>query len=141
MGAGGSPRRAVGYRGGSRDQDDGYDGYGEHDEGPGARDGTRPLMLLQPARRGFFLAAPHVFDDVRGIGSRLKSDTPVIVDLHGCGPGLSERVVDFCSGLVCALDGSAYRVGEEILLLAPRCVDLSSEAGAEAFRCGFFAQA
>jgi len=142
MGASESLRRAVGYfGGGGRDDDEGYDSYGEDDHMPDAHDGTRPLMLLQPARRGFFLAAPHVFDDAQEIGARLKSDTPVIVDLHGCSPALSERIVDFCGGLVYALDGRVYRIGVEILLLAPRGVDLSSDSGAEAFRHGFFAQA
>jgi hypothetical protein len=142
MGASESLRKAVGYfGGGSRDDDEGYDSHGEDDFMPDAHDDSRTLVLLQPARCGFFLAAPHVFDDVQEIGSRLKSDTPVIVDLHGCSPALGERIVDFCGGLVCALDGHAYRIGVEILLLAPRGVDLSSDSGADAFRHGFFAQA
>ena len=44
------------------------------------------------------------------------------------------RVVDFCAGLAYALDGNMYRVGESILLLTPKGVDLSSESGAEVFR-------
>jgi cell division inhibitor SepF len=136
-----SLRKAVGYfDGGSRDEDEGYDSYGEYDERPDEHNGTGKLALLQPAARGFFLAAPHVFDDVQEIGSRLKSDTPVIVDLHDCGAGLTERIVDFCSGLAYALDGGVHRIGQKILLLTPNCVDLSSEGGVDTFRHGFFDQ-
>jgi cell division inhibitor SepF len=141
MGASESLRKAAGYFGGGSRDDEGYDGYGEYDERPDEHDGTRTLLLVQPARRGFFLAAPHVFDDVQEIGSRFKSDTPVIVDLHGCSPALGERIGDFCGGLVCALDGRVYRIGVEILLLTPRGMDFSSDSGAEAFRHGLFAQA
>ena len=145
MGAGESLRKAVGYfGGGSRDEDDSYDGYdsyGKYQEMPDEHERTRTLTLLQPARRGFFLAVPYVFDDVQEIGSRLKSEAPVIVDLHGCGAGLSERVVDFCGGLAYALDGGVYRIGEDVLLLIPTGMDLSNEAGGETFRHRFFKQA
>ena len=141
MGASESLRKAVGYfGGGSRDEDEGYESHGEYDERADERDDAHTLVLLQPSRPGFFLAAPYVFDDVQEIGSRLKADTPVIVDLHGCGRGLSERIVDFCSGLVCALNGNVYSIGAEILLLTPRCVDLSSDSGADAFRQGLYSQ-
>lgn len=138
MSVGESLRKAVGYFGGGHDDYDEYDSYDQRDDRPQERDGTHALALVRPMCRDFFLAAPHAFDDVQAIGSQLKSNTLVIVDLHGCGVGLTERVVDFCSGLACALDGGLYRIGEKILLLSPSCVDLSSEAGADAFRHGFF---
>ena len=141
MSVGESLRKAVGYFGGGHDDYDGYDGYDQHDDRPRERDGTHALALVRPACTNFFLAAPHVFDDVQAIGFHLKSNAPVIVDLHGCGAGLTERVGDFCGGLAYALDGGLYRIGENILLLSPSCVDLSSEAGADAFRHGFFDQA
>ena len=136
-----SLRRAVGYfDGGGRDEDGGYDSCGEYDERPDEHNGTRTLTFLQPAGRGFFLAAPYVFDDLQEIGSRLKSDTSVIVDLHGCEAGLSERIVDFCSGLAYALDGGVHRIGQKILFLTPSRVDLSSEDSVDTFRHGFFDQ-
>ena len=141
MGVSESLRKAVGYFGSdSHEGYDEYDAYDEYDDRPQEHDGTHTLALVRPASRDFFIAPPHVFDDVQAIASRLKSDTPVIVDLHGCEGGLMERVVDFCSGLAYALDGGLYRVGERIILLAPSSMDLSTEAGADAFRHGFFNQ-
>lgn len=139
MGVGESLRRAVGYfGGGSQDE---YDRYEEGDEWSEEHDGTHTLVLVRSAARDFFLAVPYVFDDVQAIGAHLKGDTSVIIDLHCCTGGLSERVVDFCSGLAYALGGNFYRIGEKVLLLTPSCVELSAELGAEAFRYNCFPRA
>lgn len=139
MGVGQSLRKAVGYfNGGAQDEYDEYDAYEPTEERSEPRDGTHTLVLVRPTSRDFFLAIPVVFDDVQGIGTRLKSDVPVLLDLNSCDHGLIERVVDFCCGLAYALDGHVYRVGEKVLFLSPKCVDLSSEVGADALRYVYF---
>jgi cell division inhibitor SepF len=139
MGVGESLRKAAGYfGGGSHDE---YDRYDLEDDEPEGRDGTHTLVLVRPTSRDFFLAVPHVFDDVQAIGTSLKADTAVIVDLHSCEAGLTERVVDFCGGLVYALGGGFYRIGDKVLLLSPSSVDFSTELGAEAFRHQVFGRA
>ncbi len=143
MGVGESLRKAVGhFGGGTYDEydDDRYEQYEPDDDGPRQHDGTHTLVLVRQTSRDFFLSAPHVFDDVQGIGSHLKANTSVIVDLHSCPAGLAERVLDFCSGLVYALGGGLYRIGDRVLLLSPGSVDLSTEVGAEAFQHPIFAQ-
>ncbi|MEZ5124951.1 MAG: cell division protein SepF [Thermoleophilia bacterium] len=134
MGVGQSLRKAVGYfGGGDQDEydDERYEHYEDHAE---EHDGAHTLVLVRQTSRDFFLAVPHAFDDVESIGNRLKSSVPVIVDVHARDRALIERVVDFCAGLAYALDGNMYRIGESILLLTPKGVDLSSESGAEVFR-------
>ncbi len=140
MGVGESLRKAAGYLGGGS-HDDEYDRYDLEDDGPEEHDGTHTLVLVRSTSRDFFLAVPHVFDDVQAIGTYLKSGTAVIVDLHACGGGLGERVMDFCAGLVYALGGGFYRVGDGVLLLSPSCVDFSTELGPETFRHHVFPRA
>jgi cell division inhibitor SepF len=139
MGVGQSLRKAVGYFG-AADRDDYYDDYDAYEpvERDEPRDGAHTLVLMRPNSRDFFLAMPIVFDDVQDIGVRLKADVPVLLDLNSCDRGLSERVLDFCYGLTYALDGHVYRVGENVLLLSPKCVEFSSEVGAEALRHKYF---
>ena len=143
MGVGESLRRAVGYFGGSYEEydDDRFEQYEAEDHGLRERDGTHTLVLVRETSRDFFLAVPHAFDDVQGIGTHLKANTTVIVDLHGCPSSLAERVLDFCCGVVYALGGGLYRIGDRVLLLSPDCVDLSTEIGAEAFQYSIFSHA
>jgi hypothetical protein len=143
MGVGESLRRAVGYFGGSYEEyDDDHVRYEADHDGLRERDGTHnTLVLVHPASRDFFLAVPNVFDDVQGIGAHLKASTTVIVDLHECHSGLAERILDFSCGLVYALGGGLYRIGDRVLLLSPDSVDLSTEIGAEAFQYPIFTRA
>lgn len=88
----------------------------------------RPLALVAPRRTRFGLVAPQVFDEAQQIADLLRSDAPVIVDLQGCEAPLARRLIDFCSGLAYALEGSLELVEKDVLLVAPSCVDLSGEA-------------
>ena len=115
-------------RGGNADYDDVY-----RDEpprrSPSARErSVRPLALVRPQRLGFSLVAPQDFDAAQQIADRLRADSLVIVDLESCGQDLAKRLTDFCSGLTYALEGSLQHIGEHVMLLAPRNVELSSEA-------------
>jgi cell division inhibitor SepF len=89
---------------------------------------ARPLAIVRPSRLEFSRVAPQDFDDAKQIAGRLRADGPVIIDLQGCGRDLSERLIDFCSGLTYALGGSLEYIGEQVVLLVPHNVELSSEA-------------
>lgn len=64
----------------------------------------------------------------------------MIVNLQACDAQLAERVIDFCSGLVYAIDGSIQPVERDVVLLAPRDVDLSGVALTGLRGTGFFNQ-
>lgn len=132
MSVGQSLRRAVGYFGSTQDDYDEYDDVYEPTSLPNDDRPPRALRLVDKREYDFYLACPHVFDDVQLIADNLKSEVPVLVDLHGCDAAQMERVVDFLRGVTYALDGNIYRVGERILLAAPKRIEFSSEAGAEA---------
>jgi cell division inhibitor SepF len=139
---GDSLRRAASYLGGGQDDYDEYEGdeLQFDDEPAPVRDGSHTLVLLRTPRREFFLTAPHVFDDVQDIASRLKAEVPVLVDLQHCDGALAARVVDFCSGAAYALDGGVHRVGERVLLLSTAGMDLTDGSGLVAQRQGFYNQ-
>ena len=106
------------------------------------RDGSvRPLALVRPQRLEFGLVAPQSFAEAQQIADRFRHDTPVIVDLQGCEAALAKRLVDFCSGLTYALDGSLQIIDRGILVLAPRTVELSGEATVGLRAKGFYNQA
>jgi cell division inhibitor SepF len=125
-----SLRAIAGQFGVSRDDNDYDDYYDEDDAGPEGdyRDHeARPLAVVRPPHVRFSLVAPADFDDAQGIADALRSGSPVILDLQACGPELHKRLIDFCSGLTYALEGSVQQLGEHVVLIAPEGVELDSD--------------
>jgi cell division inhibitor SepF len=73
------------------------------------------------------IVAPSKFADAQEIGDRFKNGQPVIVNLQGNEPGLSRRMIDFCSGVTYALAGSMDKVADQVFLLTPSNVEVSAE--------------
>jgi cell division inhibitor SepF len=70
---------------------------------------------------------PHAFNDAQEIGDRLRSSTPVIVNLQGLERDLQRRLIDFASGLCYALGGTMSKVGDQVFLLTPPNVEVSDD--------------
>jgi len=134
MGIAQSLRAVVGQFSGA---DDAYEDYYDDDDASvGQADlencsgerAVRPLAVVRPPRVEFALVTPRDFDDAQEIADRVRAGSPVIVDLQSCEQDLAKRLIDFCSGLAYALEGSVQYVGETVILLAPRNFELSSDA-------------
>ena len=72
-----------------------------------------------------------VFNDARIAADGLKSGEQQIVNLEKANPQMTERIIDFLSGVTYALDGSVDRVGEKIYLFAPANVQVELDGGSE----------
>lgn len=64
------------------------------------------------------------YDDTQSIIDNLKSRKPIIVNLDCLEQDLAQRVLDFLSGAVYALDGTIQKVSRCIFVLAPNNVDI-----------------
>jgi cell division inhibitor SepF len=123
---------------------DAYDDWYEDDEPYGDVEESRreysprSLELVRPARLGFELIAADDFEVAQTIADRLRAGAPVLVDLSGCDRQLAGRLMDFCSGLVYALEGTLQQVGSEVLLLAPDHVDVSGDEASAVREPGFY---
>lgn len=71
---------------------------------------------------------PETFDDARDICDHLKNKKPVVVNLESISKETAQRVVDFLSGSVYALDGDIQKVSAGIFLVAPNNVDVMGAA-------------
>jgi cell division inhibitor SepF len=85
---------------------------------------THRLMSIDGARDAksarVSVEEPHEFEEVQLIGDDLKAGVPVIINLQNTNPDLAKRVIDFCSGLTYALEGSIKKVADRVFLLAPK---------------------
>jgi len=71
---------------------------------------------------------PETFDDARDVCDHLKNKKPVVVNLESISKETAQRVVDFLSGSVYALDGDIQKVSAGIFLVAPNNVDVMGAA-------------
>jgi len=74
-----------------------------------------------------FVIEPNTFEDSQIIGDKFKSDIPVIVNLQNENQETSKRIIDFCSGLTYALNGSIEKVADKVFLITPYNVEVTSE--------------
>ncbi len=81
---------------------------------------------------------PFSYDDTQTIIDNLKSRKPIIVNLEALDVELAQRVLDFMSGAVYALDGSIHKVSRGIFVLAPSNVDISGDIPEELKGKSFF---
>ena len=98
----------------------------------------RTMPMTAPASPSVQVCEPKSFNDAQEIGERLKLGRPVIMNLGGLPRELQRRLIDFASGLAFAIDGSMSRVDENVFLLTPNNVDVSSEEKARMSTSGLY---
>ena len=64
------------------------------------------------------------YDDTQAIVDNLKNRKPIIVNLDSLEQDLAQRVLDFMSGAVYALDGTIQKVSRSIFVLVPSNIDI-----------------
>ncbi|NLK87183.1 MAG: cell division protein SepF [Clostridiaceae bacterium] len=70
---------------------------------------------------------PETFDDARDVCDHLKNKKPVIVNLENLTKETAQRVVDFLSGSVYAVDGDIQKVSTGIFMIAPSNVEVMGD--------------
>lgn len=86
---------------------------------------VRPITPIQSQR--VHVVEPTSFGDAQEVGDRFKDGQPCIVTLQAVEPELRRRLIDFCSGLIYALDGQMKQVTKGVYLLTPANVEVSAE--------------
>lgn len=68
------------------------------------------------------------FDDIERLINVLKSGSGVIVDLSTAPSALVQRLLDYLSGAVFALDGSVEKLTRTMYILTPKGIDINTNA-------------
>lgn len=77
-------------------------------------------------RTQIIMCHPKEIQDARQIISNTKKNMISIVTLTDVEPQLSQRIADFLSGAIDALDGEILRLNKDMFLTAPDGVDISN---------------
>ncbi len=70
---------------------------------------------------------PEKFDEALEICDHLKDARTIVVNLETVDKDTAQRIVDFLSGSVYALDGNIQKVAAAIFLIAPQNVDIMGD--------------
>lgn len=70
---------------------------------------------------------PECFEDAPGIVNKIKEDKTVVVNLKNTALEEGHQIFDFLNGAVFALEGSINRIADNVFILAPKQVSVSTK--------------
>lgn len=71
---------------------------------------------------------PVSFDDSQKVADYLRGSQPVVINFEGTDGVVAKRMTDFVSGTLYALNGTMKKIGRNILVCAPRNVNIDAGA-------------
>lgn len=73
------------------------------------------------------LFEPRDFNEAEEIAQHIKLRRACAINLHRMSSIYSQRLIDFLSGVMYAVDGSMKRIGEKVILCAPKSMPVSGD--------------
>lgn len=101
------------------------DGYGREPATLINNDRGKVLNIHSSPKYNMMVCKPTTYEDTESVVNSLKNKTPVIINLSKLEKTLAQRVLDFTSGAVYALDGSIKKVDHNVYVAVPNNVEIS----------------
>ena len=79
------------------------------------------------ANANIVLFEPRTFDEAEEIGYHLKAKKACAVNLHRMPSDYRQRIIDFLSGVIYGVDGTIRKIGENVILCAPKTMPVGGE--------------
>lgn len=86
---------------------------------------SKVINIHQTTKNKMLIFKPNSFDDVSKISEEVKNRRVAIVNMESLNKENAQRILDFMSGSVYALNGTVKKVGAGIFVFAPDNVDIS----------------
>jgi cell division inhibitor SepF len=93
-------------------------------------------VIGMPGGRGIWSSAaevlvlePRAFEEMPQVIQALRERKSVVLNLSLMDPAQAQRAVDFVAGATYTIDGHQERVGENIFLFTPNCVQVRTQSG------------
>ena len=67
---------------------------------------------------------PESFEEAKDITNHLKDRRPIVVNIAAIDKQVAQKIIDFLSGAVYALEGDIQKVSRDIFLIVPSNVDI-----------------
>ena len=72
-----------------------------------------------------YVLRPTAYDDVQSVIRRVRTNQPVIIILTATAIDTARRILDFCFGFSCGIDGSVEELSERIYVVLPQGASIS----------------
>src|SRR6056297_3193350 len=82
---------------------------------------------ISRSRMRVVIHSPSNFEESEKIVKNLLENKPVILNLSKLEEGVTNKVFNFCSGALCALQGHMIKIDNGIFLLAPSNIDVTGD--------------
>lgn len=88
---------------------------------------SRKKLSMPTGNKNITINKPKTFNDIQKLIIRLKNNQGIIIDLSDTESALAQRMLDFLSGAVFALDGGIDRVDNKMYVMTPSGVEIVSK--------------
>lgn len=90
---------------------------------------TKPKVVsLNRSMMEVKIVQPTSFEDSQEICNTLLESKPVVVNLEGFDPDDAQRIMDFISGCIYAINGKYNQISKYIFIFTPENVDISGDS-------------
>ncbi|MCR4606054.1 MAG: cell division protein SepF [Eubacterium sp.] len=89
---------------------------------------SKPKVVPMKPAMQVNIISPNSFEDSQEICNKLLSGRPVVVNLEGFDPDDAQRIMDFISGCIYAINGKYNQISKYIFIFSPENIDISSDA-------------
>ncbi|MDF2800596.1 MAG: hypothetical protein K0S61_499 [Anaerocolumna sp.] len=91
--------------------------------------GGGKVVPIRTSAKGFevCIMKPITFEDSQEICDMLLSSRAAVINLEGIDVDLAQRIMDFISGSVYAINGKLHQISSFIFIISPENVDISGD--------------
>ncbi len=72
-----------------------------------------------------YVLKPTSYDDIQMVVRRVRTNQPVVLSFRNTNIEVAKRILDFCLGLTCGLNGAVEEIGDRAFAVLPAGVELS----------------
>lgn len=76
---------------------------------------------------GIALFEPRAFEEAQQIADHIKAKRACAINLHRMPAEYRQRIIDFLTGVIYALDGTIHRLGDNVILCSPKSIPVGGE--------------
>lgn len=93
------------------------------------RTSNNKIVPIRTTQRGLevCIMKPSSFEDSQDICDMLLTGRATVVNLEGFDPDEAQRVMDFISGCVYAINGKLHQISRYIFIFSPESIDISGD--------------
>lgn len=90
-------------------------------------DTTKTKVAKASTNVSIVLFEPREFDEAEEIANHIKARRACTINLHRMPNEYRQRLIDFLTGVIFAVDGSINRVGADVILCSPKTMQVGGE--------------